>query len=311
MLTESERIKRLSIPGKRQVTAVLDTDAYNEVDDPFALAYALLSERIDLKAVFAAPYDNARSEGPADGMEKSYREILKILNILHYPDNQMVFRGAMEFMPQKDKPVETEASRRLVEIARSMSEPLYVLTIGCATNVASALLMDPSLVDKLVVLWLGGHPQNWPRTDEFNLKQDLYASRVLFDSGVPMVRFPCAQVAEQLVTTLPELDACLGGRSDLGDYLVTMVRDYAPQGDQLFAWSKVIWDIIAVAWLDCPEAITSVLCPTPRLIGHSKTPRDELCLKPDFERPLYREAVAVRRDLIFRRVFQLINATGQ
>ena len=33
---------------------VLDTDTYNEVDDQFALAYALRSEdRIDLEAVYA------------------------------------------------------------------------------------------------------------------------------------------------------------------------------------------------------------------------------------------------------------------
>ena len=56
---------------------VLDTDTYNEIDDQFALAYAVLSpERIDLQAVYAAPFKNQRSESPGDGMEKSYQEKL-------------------------------------------------------------------------------------------------------------------------------------------------------------------------------------------------------------------------------------------
>ena len=54
-------IRRLE-PPTGKVRMVLDTDTYNEVDDQFALAYALRSEdRIDLEAVYAAPFFNDRS----------------------------------------------------------------------------------------------------------------------------------------------------------------------------------------------------------------------------------------------------------
>ena len=36
-------------------------------------------------------------------------------------------------------------------------EPLYVVAIGAITNVASALLTEPALAGKIVVVWLGGH----------------------------------------------------------------------------------------------------------------------------------------------------------
>ena len=55
---------------------ILDTDTYNEIDDQFALALAMLApDRIDLACVCAAPFHNPNSESYADGMERSYREI--------------------------------------------------------------------------------------------------------------------------------------------------------------------------------------------------------------------------------------------
>mgnify|MGYP000846362936 FL=1 len=311
MLTDSERVTRLQAPTGYPVAAVLDTDTYNEVDDQFALAYALLSPRIDLKAVLAAPYYNNRSDSPADGMEKSYQEILKILDLLKRPVDGMAWRGSPNYLPAPKTPVDSPAARRLIELALAAEQPLQVLSIGCATNIASALLLEPAIADKIVVVWLGGHDRDWPDTNEFNLMQDVYASQVLFDSGVPLVRFPCARVTELLLTTLPELETCLAGRSALGDYLVETVSGYAPQDERRFGWSKVIWDIIAVAWIDCPEALTLSWVPTPRLVGDADTPKRELCFNHDFRRPICREGVHVRRDLVFRRVFQLINGSGK
>ena len=64
------------------VDVVLDTDTYNEVDDQFALSYLLASQdQLRVKALYAAPFFNENSTGPADGMEKSYQEILKLLGL--------------------------------------------------------------------------------------------------------------------------------------------------------------------------------------------------------------------------------------
>jgi hypothetical protein len=42
-INETDRISLLE-PNKGKIRMVLDTDTYNEIDDQFALAYALLSE---------------------------------------------------------------------------------------------------------------------------------------------------------------------------------------------------------------------------------------------------------------------------
>ena len=60
-MKDTERIKNLTAPA-HIVDAVLDTDAYNEVDDQYAIAYMLRSpERVNLKAIYAAPFSNPKA----------------------------------------------------------------------------------------------------------------------------------------------------------------------------------------------------------------------------------------------------------
>ena len=54
-MTNEQRIKNLSVP-RGTVDVVLDTDAYNEIDDQFAISYLIKSkERLNTKAIYAAP----------------------------------------------------------------------------------------------------------------------------------------------------------------------------------------------------------------------------------------------------------------
>ena len=97
-LTHAQRIDRLAPPSDK-VRVVLDTDTYNEVDDQFAVAHALLSpEKISVEAIYAAPFHNQRSSGPGDGMERSYREILRLLDRLNIPNNNLVFHGSTNYL---------------------------------------------------------------------------------------------------------------------------------------------------------------------------------------------------------------------
>src|SRR5690606_1645964 len=122
--------------------------------------------------------------GPADGMERSYDEILRLLAAMKWPRaaGEFVRRGARAYLdPQA--PAESEATGDLVRRAHSASsdEPLYVVAIGAATNVAAALLLEPEIARRIVVVWLGGNALHWPDAREFNLRQDVAAARVLLD----------------------------------------------------------------------------------------------------------------------------------
>lgn len=275
--------------------AVLDTDTYNEVDDQFALVYALLSPgRIRLDACYAAPFHNNRSNGPGDGMERSFQEIHRVLQRMAWRETPPVRRGSTSWLPAADRPVPSAAAEDLVQ--RAMQErdgPLYVLSIGAITNVASALLMEPRIIERIVVVWLGGHPLTWPTAREFNLGQDVPAARVVFDSGVPLIFVPCKNVAEHLRTTVPELEAYLRGAGAIGDYLCDIVAGYH---DDHRGWSKVIWDLAPIAAL-----ISAAWVPT--VTAHSPILTDQLTWSADASRHLIRVATHVNRDAIFRDLF--------
>ena len=146
-------------------------------------------------------------------MELSYQEILRLLQRLGRSADGFAFRGPTSYLGAGGQPRESDAVRDLV--ARGLGspddEPLYVVAIGAITNVASALLTEPALAGKIVVVWLGGHALTWPDTREFNLRQDVPAARVVLDCGVPLV-LPCMGVTSHLQTTVPEIFRDLFGK---------------------------------------------------------------------------------------------------
>ena len=298
------RDRLLAIPASGRLRVVLDTDTYNEIDDQYALAYSLLSpERISLEAIYAAPFVNNRSTSAAQGMEKSYEEIHRLLNFFSHVDKSIALRGSDRFFGRKDRPVDSPAARDLIERALQPGDgPLYVLTIGGPVNVSSAIVMEPKIKDKIVVVWLGGTPSYWPSATEFNLRQDVIASQVLFDSGVPLVQVPTKNVSEHLRTTIPELEEHLRGHSRLGDYLYGQFLQYFAvrmnrQGrNEGFPWSKVIWDISAVAWLNNPEWVPSQIAPSPVLT-------DDMHWESAAGRHNIRVATNVDRDAVFNDLF--------
>lgn len=298
-LSEETRLARLT-PPKGKVRMVLDTDTFNEIDDQFAVVYSLLSpDKLDVEAIYAAPFHNARSNGPKQGMERSYDEIVRILGFLGVPHEGFVFKGSTEFMKDWDHPIDSPAARDLIKRAMAPGDgPLYVVPVGAITNVASAILMEPAIIDRIVVVWLGGHARYWGDTKEFNLRQDLPAARVVLDSGVPLMRVPCYPVASHLHTTVPEMEAYLADKGEVGEYLLQIFKDYHRDH---FAWSKVIWDISAVAWLVNPAWVPSHIVPSPVL-------NDDVTWSEAPNRHSAREAIMVRRDNIFRDLFEKLEA---
>lgn len=224
VITPEERRQRLE-PPRKKIHVVIDSDTYNEVDDQFAISYAMLSpEKIQMEAIYAAPFSSdffarlMQTDGVAipmtgnlkEGLELSYQEILKLLGLLGREDfKDRVFRGSERYMTVKDQPVDSDAARDLVKRVHECEDVLYVIAIGEITNVASAILMDPEIIKKMVVVWLSGQPLYWPHAIEFNLGQDVLASQVILDSGVPLVLVPCMSVASYLSVTGPELDIIL------------------------------------------------------------------------------------------------------
>jgi purine nucleosidase len=287
VISEEKRLTWLQPPAERPIELVLDTDAKNEIDDQFAIVYALTSDHLKCQAIYAAPFRNQEYPSASAGMEGSYQEIKEILQYMRYPCPPPVLRGSESFITDTDEPKANPAVEDL--IARSLrSEKLYVVAIGALTNIAAALLMEPKIAEHMVLVWLGGQPENWITAREFNLSGDLQATRIVFNSGIPIVRIPCKNVAEHVRCSPVEITEYIGPCGEIGAYLSKIFTDSLPGKLR----SRVIWDLVPLAWLVNPKWVPSRLIPTPSLSDEQSWDTS------DAGRPVYRVAIHAWRDPI-------------
>lgn len=252
-MTREQFFKKLDVPSGK-IDVVLDTDAYNEIDDQFATGYMIKQQqKFCVKGICAAPFLNSKSTSPRDGMEKSYDEILKLLTFSGYEDlKSVVYKGSETYLPNEETPVASQAADFMAGLAQMYSpqKPLYIVAIGAITNVASAILKNPKMIDNCVIVWLGGHATHRPlAAAEFNMMQDIAAARVVFGCGISLVQLPCCGVVDRFATTKYELEHWLKGKNPLCDYLYQNTVDEAESYASGKPWSRVIWDVTAVAWL--------------------------------------------------------------
>lgn len=267
-MTNEQRLKNLEVPD-RTIDVVIDSDAYNEVDDQYAIAYLLKSkEKLNTKAIYATPFLNMRVKSPEEGMEKSYDEINKVLSLMN--EKVDVFKGSKTYLTDENTPIISPAAHDLAERVKNYSPetPLYVVAIGAITNIASAILLNPDVAENTVVVWLGGHAHHYHNTREFNMMQDIAAARVVMKSGVPFVQLPCMGVVSAFSISKPELELWFKGKNPLCDYLA----DYTIKDTEAFYnyssernWTGVIWDVTPVGWLlnDYNRFMDSRIIPTP------------------------------------------------
>ena len=309
--------QRLQLPSG-QIPIVIDTDAANEIDDQFALAWALsCPERLNILGLYATPFSFAHRRSlypqasadappfnpPEVGMQRSFDELLHVQSLMHKPTRVPCFLGSPGYLTSLQQPIQSEAAQHLIDTALRMplGESLYVVALGCATNVASALLLAPEIAERMVVVWTSAFPSHAPHENKsFNLEQDVLASQWLYDSGVPLVYLPGYHVGAQLRLSLAEVERFVQPHGKIGAYLHQLFADNPlwsilgkPQG-AMHSW--VIWDLINIAWLLSPDWVPSHIVPTPVL-------RNDLhwAARPDAH-PV-REAYAVQRDAIFNDFF--------
>ena len=286
------------VSKKGIVKVILDTDTYNEIDDQFALVQMLFSKkRMDVLSINAAPFSmNNRSDDPQKGMELSYDEIFRLLEKINFKKNNFVFKGSTKYVGFEKKPIISPAADNIIETALKCSEndPLYVIAIGAITNVASAILKEPEIINKIVVVWLGGNALYWPENNEFNLKQDIGGAQVLFDSGVSLVLVPCKGVTSHLISTVPEIEKYIEPRGEIGKFLAVRFKEY---NNNHKGWSKEIWDMAAISWVLNEEWAQTNIAPSPILLDDKSWAFNE-------KRHPIKIVYEIKRDLIFQDFIQ-------
>ena len=266
------------LANSKKKNLILDTDTYNEIDDQFAVTYAMVSDDINILALTAAPFHNQRSTGPADGMEKSYHELIKIrdLNDPEGKRNIPVYRGSDSYLKNIITPVRSQAAEEIVRLVHEADDIVYIAAIGCFTNVASALMLDPSIMDKAVVILVGGQKIRFGCANDFNLEQDKTAARVIFECGVPVIVLPAIGGTDELLATNAEVEYYLRDKAgNIGNYLCDIFNEEEghPMGENHFCNSKErsIFDLAAVAFMRNPVGF----CNKHFTSAHSITPEGD------------------------------------
>lgn len=306
-LTSAQRIALITPPKSGKVPVVIDSDTYNEIDDQMAIAWAFLHpERLDLQAVYAAPFTNhyfgkegshTYVDDPAVGMQLSVDEIYRVFNKLPRSENiPQIYQGSTRDLKDSNQPEMSAAVQDLINRARTAEQTLHVLAIAAPTNIANALLLAPDIVTKIHVIWLGGNSYAWKDNHEFNLMQDIAASRVLFDSGVALTQIPCFGVANTMASSVPEMQHYFAETSRIGSYFAVI----APRCPWIgFASRKVIWDITTVGYVLNPDWFTCEYRTSPLL-------NDNLSWSFDNRRHVIQVAKFIERDALFKDLFRSI-----
>ena len=143
-----------------KIRVVLDSDAFNEIDDQFALSYALsIPEKLEIEAIYAAPFYNSLSESPADGMEKSYQEILRIIPMLKREDlADRIFRGSVDYLKDEQTGMSPEtAARTIVRVATKAGgvKPFYTIGLSYRCLVFLDRLLPCGAVRKMLYVLYG------------------------------------------------------------------------------------------------------------------------------------------------------------
>ncbi|HYI55385.1 MAG TPA: nucleoside hydrolase [Microlunatus sp.] len=245
---------------------VIDTDAKNEADDQYAVVHALLSPSLDVRGVIPAHFGTWRSDR---SMSDSRAEVDLLLELMGRPGQVPVADGAAAAIPDEHTPADSPGARLIIAESRlaTVEDRLYVAFLGPLTDMASAILLDPSLVNRpITVIWIGGEGHDGlglPRKTEFNLSNDIAAANVVFDSGVTVWQVP-RPVYSLVSVSYTELEEKIGGTSELADYLIRQLVEWNATYHPGPIESRSLGDSPAISLVLYPQSGTFRTVPAPR-----------------------------------------------
>jgi len=184
-----------------QQKIIIITDAKNEIDDQFALTYALRSPEIQVVGVIAT--HNTIKHGRSS-LDLYFDEAEKIVNLSG--KKTPVLRGSRRpFNPNNSE--NSEGVQFLINQLLTSGETIRVICIGPCTDLANGLALEPTIKDKAEYFWLGGFASqgiaNQFRHKELNFLADTRAATKVLDEIKDLSIIPVWGAAERLVVSIP------------------------------------------------------------------------------------------------------------
>src|SRR5699024_3488064 len=95
-----------TVPDKKKIRLIVNTDAKNEADDQYAIVHALLTPKFDIKRMIAAHFGTRNDHT----MEDSYEELKKLLPLMGMEGQVDIYRGAKKAIPDESTPEMSEGA---------------------------------------------------------------------------------------------------------------------------------------------------------------------------------------------------------
>ncbi len=253
-------------PKHNRIRLLIDTDAANEIDDLYAIALAIRSpDRFDIEGLVATHFGQKGETGGPHTIRHSCEIILKLLEMQGCRDSYRVEEGG-DPMRYITEPVQSPGAELIIERAHAggCDDPLWVVGLGAASNIASALLLDPSISAKIRLLYHARSEWSWPhRSEQFNVAGDIPAVRAMLISGVPLVWF---DTGTQLTVSMEETSRRLAPLGGLPGFL----HSYREKEKYFQSDTKGFYDLGDIAWLIdrsvCSEEVVEVPHMSERMI---------------------------------------------
>lgn len=146
---------------KAKVKVIIDNDFCGDPDGLFQLAHQVLCTTCDIRGIVGGHLTGKAYAGfttRTDQATESCEKANAVLDLMGMKGKYKVVPGSEQPLTSTETPIESEGARLIVDEARKCTKdkPLFVLCGASLTNIACAHLLDPSIDDKVIVVWIGG-----------------------------------------------------------------------------------------------------------------------------------------------------------
>lgn len=265
------------VPENKKVRVIIHTDCKNEADDQFAVAHHLMTPKFIVEGIIGGHFNkNPQTYGEGNTASASMKEIDLVLDLMGVKDDYKVVKGAELPLVDEKTPQISQGAKFIIEEAMKPSDlPLYILMQGAITDLASAILMEPEICDRMTAIWIGGG--DWPEGGfEFNLLNDIAGANVVYESTMPLWQVPM-NTYKQISVTLAELQLRVKPYGRIGHYLFKQMVDFNDKLSFVQHWPHgEIWGLgdqgtIAVLLEESERDTIYDMVPAPRVDPENMT----------------------------------------
>lgn len=237
-----ERLEAAAV-GEPRMRIVIDNDFAGDPDGLFQLVHHLLSPSVEVRGVIGSHH--TRPGSAAEACERA----AEVIGLLGFDGSCPVVKGADEGMVSATEPLDSEGARLIIREAMrdDVQTPLYVVCGAGLTNIASALLLEPAIAERLTLIWIGGQeygdaalPPPGYSMPEYNLGLSVPAAQAVFNGSEVAIWQVPHDAYRQCIYSLAEMRQSIEPCGEIGKYLFSAIVRIM---EQLREWGRPMGEI--------------------------------------------------------------------